>query len=115
MPVAKSRMTSALIAAGAKVDDPSPEDGTPLVVAAHSGREKLALFLLDKGADPKATDAFGITALHYALYGGLRAILAPAGFLRRPPRRIGGAGQGQLRLAHLVEPVGKGHVQLRIL
>jgi uncharacterized protein len=64
-----------LIAAGAKVDDPAPEEGTPLVVAAHSGREKLALFLLEKGANPNATDAFGITALHYALYAGMRAIM----------------------------------------
>lgn len=75
-----------LVAAGAKVDDASPEDGTPLVVAAHSGREKLALFLLDKGANPKATDAFGITALHYALYGGMRAIM---GMPRRETDRFG--------------------------
>jgi ankyrin repeat protein len=64
-----------LLAAGAKVDEASPEDGTPLIVAAHSGREKLALLLLERGADPNARDAFGVTALHYALYGGLRVIM----------------------------------------
>ncbi len=63
-----------LVAAGAKVDDASPEDGTPLVVATHSGHEKVALFLLEKGADPKATDAYGITPLHYALVAGIQAI-----------------------------------------
>jgi ankyrin repeat protein len=85
----------ALIAGGAKVDDPSPEDGTPLIVAAHSGREKLAMFLLDKGANPRATDAFGITALHYALYGGLRAIM---GMPRRETDRFGWLRENQPEL-----------------
>jgi ankyrin repeat protein len=75
-----------LLAAGAKLDDASPEDGTPLIVAAHSGREKLAIYLLDKGANPNATDAYGITALHYALYGGLRSIM---GMTRSETDRFG--------------------------
>lgn len=75
-----------LVAAGAKLEDPSPEDGTALIVAAHSGREKVAMFLLEKGANPRAADAYGITALHYALYGGLQAIM---GMPRRETDRFG--------------------------
>ena len=65
-----------LLAAGAKVNDASPEDGTALVIAAASGQEQLAQFLLENGADPNATDALGITPLHWALQEGLRAIVA---------------------------------------
>ena len=36
--------------------------------------ETLALFLLDKGANPNAVDGFGLTALHYAVQEGLRAM-----------------------------------------
>ena len=64
----------ALIAAGAKVDDGTKEEGTALVIAAASGQEKMALFLLDKGANPNAKDGFGITPLHYALHAGMLAI-----------------------------------------
>jgi ankyrin repeat protein len=65
-----------LLEAGANVNDSSPEDGTPLVIAAASGHEKLALFLLENGADPNATDALGITPLHWGLQEGLREIVA---------------------------------------
>jgi ankyrin repeat protein len=65
-----------LLAAGAKVNDSSPEDGTALVIAAASGHEELARFLLDNGADPNSSDVLGITPLHWALQEGLRAIVA---------------------------------------
>ena len=45
---------------------------TPLLMAAASGQEKLAIFLLDKGADPNAFDSCG-TALHYAMRKGIVA------------------------------------------
>ena len=55
-----------LVAAGADVNDLAPQGTRALVVAAHSGHGKLAAFLLDRGADPNATDA-GYSALHAAI------------------------------------------------
>jgi len=63
-----------LLAAGADVNEATPEDGSALVVASTSGHEKLALFLLAKGANPNTKDGFGITPLHYALHEGMLAI-----------------------------------------
>ena len=44
-----------------------------LLIASGSGHEDLAIFLLDKGANPDAADQHGITALHYAFLKGLTA------------------------------------------
>ena len=63
-----------LLAAGADVNEATPEDGSALVVASASGHQQLALFLLEKGANPNAKDGFGITPLHYALHEGMLAI-----------------------------------------
>jgi len=60
-----------LLAGKANVNDATAEDGTALIVATASGHEKLALFLLENGADSNAKDGYGITALHYALHKGL--------------------------------------------
>jgi ankyrin len=68
-----------LIAAGANVNDPSPEKVTPLVLAAHSGQGAFAAALLDLGADPNIETA-GYTALHAAVLRGdlnlVKALLA---------------------------------------
>ena len=64
----------ALLAAGAKLNDIAPEYGNALVVASANSQEEMALFLLDKGADPNVADGFGYTSLHYALWKGIAAI-----------------------------------------
>jgi len=79
----------ALLEAGANVSEAAPEEGSTLVVATHSGHEALALFLLEKGADPNAADAYGVTALHYAMLKGLARVsgvrpISGAGYLYRP-------------------------------
>ena len=60
-----------LLDAGADVNTPHPEHGSPLIIASASGHEALASFLLDKGADPNITDAWGVAPLHFALHNGL--------------------------------------------
>lgn len=60
-----------LLDAGANIDAPNPEHGCPLNIALASGHEQLALFLIERGADPNIADAWGATPLHYALYRGL--------------------------------------------
>ncbi|MSO21371.1 MAG: ankyrin repeat domain-containing protein [Acidobacteria bacterium] len=44
---------------------------TPLLLASASGHEELALHLIERGADAKAADANGTTALHFAFLKGL--------------------------------------------
>jgi ankyrin repeat protein len=69
---------AALLEGGAKIDDGTEEFGTPLIVAIASGHEKLALFLLDRGANPNSTDGYGISALHYAFHEGLLTLAGAA-------------------------------------
>ena len=63
-----------LLAAGADVNESTPEEGAALVIASASGNEEFGIFLLENGADPNAKDSFGITPLHYALHAGMLAI-----------------------------------------
>ena len=63
-----------LLEAGADVHEGTPDDGSPLVLASFNGHEKVALFLLEKGADPNATDGYGITPLHWALQEGIKSL-----------------------------------------
>ncbi|MCH7979727.1 MAG: ankyrin repeat domain-containing protein, partial [Acidobacteria bacterium] len=64
-----------LLEAGAEVNEATAENGSVLVVATASGHEELAVFLLEQGADPNATDGFGISAMHYALHEGLLTLM----------------------------------------
>lgn len=63
-----------LVEHGADVNILSETDGSPLLMAASQGYEELALFLLEQGADPNATDGNGMSALHYALRDGIKAL-----------------------------------------
>ena len=68
-----------LIAAGANVNDASPDGASALVIAALSGHAAFAGFLLEEGADPNS-EAAGYTALHTAVLRGdldlVKALLA---------------------------------------
>ncbi len=65
-----------LLAAGADVNAATLDDGSALVLASSNGHREMALFLLEKGADPNATDGYGLTALHWALQEGLVALFS---------------------------------------
>jgi ankyrin repeat protein len=94
-----------LIAAGAKLNDASPEYGTPLVMAAAAGHEKLALLLLEKGADPNASDAGGVTPLHYALREGIKALY---GMREAYQGALGGGVQAAKQIAANTAAIGTG-------
>jgi ankyrin repeat protein len=51
-----------------------PDGITPLLMATASGHEDLALFLLERGADPNAADGTGATALHHAMLKGMALV-----------------------------------------
>jgi len=58
----------ALLAGGADIDQPSEGDGTtPLLMAAVNGQFDLALWLIDRGADPNAASTAGATPLFAVL------------------------------------------------
>ncbi len=63
-----------LLNAGADVNAPNEEYGSAMIIALKSGHENMARFLLDNGANPDARDAWGISALHYALHKGVLII-----------------------------------------
>ncbi len=65
-----------LLAAGADVNEATPEAGNTLVVASASNREELAIFLLEKGANPNSADEYGFTALHHAVQKGISDLSA---------------------------------------
>ena len=58
----------ALLAGGADIDQPSAGDGTgPLLMAAVNGQFDLALWLIERGADPDAASEAGATPLFAVL------------------------------------------------
>src|SRR5262245_5974043 len=58
-----------LLAAGSDVNDVAASGASALVVALYSGNRELAMFLLDKGANPNAAGA-GYAAMHVAILLG---------------------------------------------
>lgn len=61
----------ALLDAGADINFATREEGSALLIATAAGHEKLALYLLERGADPDITDAYGVAPLHFAVHKGL--------------------------------------------
>jgi ankyrin repeat protein len=77
-----------LLAAGAGVNEKSPDGYSVMLLASHSGHGALASFLLEKGADPNAADA-GFTTLHTAvLTGDLDLVKALLGHGANPNARL---------------------------
>jgi uncharacterized protein len=73
--------TSALIKAGADINQPSAGDATtPLLMAVINGHFDLAKSLLDKGANPNTTSQQGVTPL----YGVLNVEWAPKALYPQP-------------------------------
>lgn len=70
--VASARL---LLAAGANVNDASPDGTTALVTAVHSGQREVATLLVEKGADVNASGS-GYTALHAAVLRGDGALVS---------------------------------------
>ena len=74
-----------LLDAGANVNQKAADGMTPLLLAEANGYEQLAIFLIEKGADPKSADPNGVTALHYSIRQGLGLVTS------------GGRGSGPAR------------------
>jgi ankyrin repeat protein len=55
-----------VVTAGARINDANPVGSTPLMMAIRNDRTPVALYLLEKGADPNI-DLAGHTALHLAV------------------------------------------------
>jgi ankyrin repeat protein len=62
-----------LVAAGADVNQAAGDGATPLIVSIVKHHEDIALFLLEKGADPNVAEP-GYTALHCAAVTGQMAV-----------------------------------------
>jgi ankyrin repeat protein len=58
---------TALIDAGAKINDPDPDGTTPLVRAIWNSHYDTAKVLIDRGADPNLVDTSGMGALYAAV------------------------------------------------
>jgi ankyrin repeat protein len=82
------RCAVSLVKAGADVNKPNPDGVTPLINALDNKRFDVAMFLLDKGANPNVWDMSGRTAIYVAVdmnsfraagFGGGRGFPAPEG------------------------------------
>jgi len=63
--------SKALLEAGANINYATEEDGSALVIATAAGHEDLAIFLLNRGADPNISDGWGVAPIHYAVHEGV--------------------------------------------
>jgi uncharacterized protein len=62
-----TRCAVAIVKAGADVNQPNPDGITPLINAIDNRAYDIAMFLLDKGANPGAWDMYGRTPLYVAV------------------------------------------------
>jgi ankyrin repeat protein len=62
-----TRCVRSLLAAGANIDQPTPEGMTPLMIAIDNQAYDTARLLLDEGANPHVWDWYGRTALYVAV------------------------------------------------
>lgn len=81
------RCAVSLVAAGADVNKPNPDGVTPLINALDNRRFDIAMFLLDKGANPHTWDWHGRTPLYVAVTMNAAGGGGPGG-------RGGGRGAG---------------------
>jgi uncharacterized protein len=61
--------------AGMEVDTLNEQGWTPLMVALFEGQEKVALFLIRKGADPFFIDPTGYRPIHWAAFQGYVSVI----------------------------------------
>lgn len=62
-----TRCAISIVKAGADVNEPNPDGITPLINAIDNRAYDIAMFLLDKGANPGAWDMYGRTPLYVAV------------------------------------------------
>ena len=74
-----------LVKAGADINKPNPDGVTPLINALDNRRFDIAMFLLDKGANPHTWDMSGRTPIYVAV--DMKSFAGEGGFL-------GGGGRG---------------------
>ncbi len=70
------RLVQLLLDRGAAVDALSPNETTPLMMAAQYGSEDSAVLLLGKGADPSRRNQQGLRALDFAKRSGREPLVA---------------------------------------
>jgi uncharacterized protein len=70
------KLVQLLLDRGAAVDALSPNDTTPLMMAAQYGSEDSAVLLLAKGADPALRNQQGLRALDFAKRSGREPLVA---------------------------------------
>ncbi|MBM3257110.1 MAG: ankyrin repeat domain-containing protein [Candidatus Liptonbacteria bacterium] len=68
----------ALLGAGMDIDVKSEYGTTPLMVAAAMHSELMLALLVERGADERATNHFGLSAELYHKLGGLRPVSDPS-------------------------------------
>lgn len=88
-----------LLDAGADMNDTSPH-GSALLIATIRGHVPLAIFLLNRGADPNADDT-GYTALHWAVGSWETEMTGPNGIVapvNREWRMMVGLQEGKMEL-----------------
>ncbi|KAH6640520.1 ankyrin repeat-containing domain protein [Chaetomium tenue] len=91
---------------GSPPRDPALRNTTPLMYAAGTGRAWLVRLLLDRGANPHATNALGETPLHWAGVNVAGANAGNDGLDGKEEGRFGGAGEGAEIIRLLVEGCG---------